>query len=189
MNDIEVSKLSRRDLLEILLDVEMENEALLKDQSRLRQQIIDLEDELQKKDSGFSEAGAQAAQAAALLQEARAAADNVAASQRENQAAQEQRFQEWERRLKEREIWLSHQEDQVVADAKRRADQILADAGRSADEMLRRAEQAASGTEERAASSAEKILKRAQQDSNAFWEDMNDLLKKRMEAEGGSNGR
>ena len=48
MNDIEVSKLSRRDLLEILLDVEMENEALLKDQSRLRQQIIDLEDELQK---------------------------------------------------------------------------------------------------------------------------------------------
>lgn len=210
MTDVQVSQLTRRDLLKILLDVEMENEALMKDQSALRQQVIDLEGELQKQDSGMADAGIQAA---ALLQEARTAADNAAASQREALAAQEQRLKEWEQHLQERETWLKQQEEksariledadneavarmqeanryaqEVIDDAKRQADQTLAEAGKAASELIRRAEKAASGTEEQAANNAEKILQRAQQDSNAFWQDMNELLKRRLQSEGGSNG-
>ena len=135
MTDVQVSKLTRRDLLEILLDVEMENEALIKDQSGLRQQIMDLEDELQKQNSGMSDAGMQAA---ALLQEARTAADTAAASQREALAAQEQRLKEWELHLQEREAWLKQQEEQsarILEDADNEAVARMQEANRYAQEM------------------------------------------------------
>ena len=74
-------------------------------------------------------------------------------------------------------------------DAKRKADQTLADAGKAAAELIRRAEKAASGTQEQANSHAEKIIQRAQEDSDAFWQDMNELLKKRLQTEGGADGR
>ena len=96
MTDKEVSKLSRKDLLEFLLDAQTENETLRKERSDLRKQLKEMEEDLIKAKASVSDTDRQAV---LLLQEARVAADNAATSQREHQAAQEQRLQEWELRL------------------------------------------------------------------------------------------
>ena len=107
MTDVQVSKLSRRDLLEILLAVETDNNALQQELSELREQLQQLKQDQERNDSGLADAGIQAA---TLLQEARTAADAAAARQREALTEKEQRLQEWERRLQERETWLKQQE-------------------------------------------------------------------------------
>ena len=108
MTDKEVSKLSRKDLLEFLLDAQTENETLRKERSDLRKQLKEMEEDLIKAKASVSDTDRQAV---LLLQEARVAADNAATSQREHQAAQEQRLQEWELRLQERDGHLSDQEE------------------------------------------------------------------------------
>ena len=56
MTDKEVQKLSRKELLEFLLDAQTENEALRKDRSELRRQLKTREEELAKAREDLSQA-------------------------------------------------------------------------------------------------------------------------------------
>ena len=53
--------------------------------------------------------------------------------------------------------------------------------------VMRNAEEAARKTEEKASADAELMLQRAQEDSNAFWQDVNELLQKRLFSDGGAD--
>ena len=56
--------------------------------------------------------------------------------------------------------------------------------------VLRNAEDAAKAREEKAAADAEMILQHAKDDSDAFWQDVNELLQQQLFARGGSsNGK
>ena len=164
MTDKEVQKLNRKELLEFLLDAQTENEELRKDRSELRKQVRQLEEELSgireklsqtnaalsraKEDmvrvqDNSSDAGAQAA---AILQEARVAADNVANTQREANTAREQRLQEWELRLQQKDEFLIQKEagvKKLIAAADSEASRCIQEANDSADLTRRHAEEAA----------------------------------------------
>ena len=240
MTDKEVQKLNRKELLEFLLDAQTENEDLKQERSELRKQVRQLEEKLAdlrqelsmantalsraKEDmvrgkDNSSDAGAQAA---AILQEARVAADNVANTQREANAAREQRLQEWELRLQQKDEFLIQKEAGVkkliaaadseaarciqeandTADLTRRHAEEAAEGLRKASEaqaadtvrkaeaaaalVLHNAEEAARATEEKAAADAERMLQRAQEDSNAFWQDVTELIQQKLFSDGGT---
>ena len=224
MTDKEVQKLNRKELLEFLLDAQTENEELRKDRSELRKQVRQLEEELSgireklsqtnaalsraKEDmvrvqDNSSDAGAQAA---AILQEARVAADNVANTQREANTAREQRLQEWELRLQiaaaDSEASRCIQEANDSADLTRRHAEEAAERLRKTSEaqaadtvrkaeaaaalVLHNAEEAARATEEKAAADAELMLQRAQEDSNSFWQDVTELIQQKLFSNGGT---
>ena len=171
MTDKEVQKLNRKELLEFLLDAQTENEELRKDRSELRKQVRQLEEELSgireklsqtnaalsraKEDmvrvqDNSSDAGAQAA---AILQEARVAADNVANTQREANTAREQRLQEWELRLQQKDEFLIQKEagvKKLIAAADSEASRCIQEANDSADKTRRQADEAAAETIRRA---------------------------------------
>ena len=205
MTDKEVSKLNRRDLLELLLEVQTENETLrlncvnlTRQADELREKLTQKEDELRRAKGGSAGAGWQAA---ALLKEARETADSVAATQREQHAAQDQLLQERDMRLREREDYLNRQEVQLNQrshEVRSEAERILAEARQSAAEIrrkaetdaatrthgaeeaasetLRKAREAAARTEQDAAALAERLIRQAQEDSDAFWKDVNTAL-------------
>ena len=52
--------------------------------------------------------------------------------------------------------------------------------------ILRNAEAAARATEKKAASDAERILQHAQEDSDSFWQDVTELLQKKLFSDGGA---
>ena len=240
MTDKEVQKLNRKELLEFLLDAQTENEDLKQERSELRKQVRQLEEKLAdlrqelsmantalsraKEDmirgkDNSSDAGAQAA---AILQEARVAADNVANTQREANAAREQRLQEWELRLQQKDEFLIQKEagvKKLISAADSEAARCIQEANDSADltrrhaqeaaEKLRKtaeaqaadtvrkaeaaaalvlhnAEEAARATEEKAAADAERMIQRAQEDSNAFWQDVTELIGKKLFPDGGT---
>ena len=230
MTDKEVQKLNRKELLEFLLDAQTENEELRKDRSELRKQVRQLEEELSgireklsqtnaalsraKEDmvrvqDNSSDAGVQAA---AILQEARVAADNVANTQREANTAREQRLQEWELRLQQKDELLIAaadseasrciQEANDSADLTRRHAEEAAERLRKTSEaqaadtvrkaeaaaalVLHNAEEAARATEEKAAADAELMLQRAQEDSNSFWQDVTELIQQKLFSNGGT---
>ena len=56
MTDVQVSKLSRRDLLEILLAVETDNNALQQELTELREQLQQLKQDQERNDSGLADA-------------------------------------------------------------------------------------------------------------------------------------
>ena len=199
MTDKEVSRLNRKELLEFLLDAQTENEALRKERSDLSKQIKQLEEDLAKARTSVTDIDRQAA---LLLQEARFAADNAVSSQKEHQAAQEQRMQEWELRLRERDRRLNEQEEaarrllsaveteasRTRQDASDSAEEVRRSAAESAAETLRRAEESASqilkkaqeeaaAVEAKAAADAETILRRAKEDSDCFWQDVTERLR------------
>ena len=209
MTDKEVSKLNRRDLLELLLDTQTENETLQQRCAELSQQAASMQAALRQAEEEMRRLkGASAStdwQATALLKEARETADSVAASQREQHAAQSELLQEREKRLQEREDYLNRQEvllNQRLRDAGQEAERILAEARQSASETrhtaesealavtrnaeaaasetLREAREAAARTEQDAASLAERLLRQAQEDSDAFWQDVNAALLKQV---------
>lgn len=198
MTDREVSKLNRRDLLELLLEAQTENDTLRNSCDELKQQAASLSEALQKSEDELRRAKGVSAsadwQATALLKEAREAADSVAATQREQHVALEQLLQEREKRLQEREDYLNRQEVQLnqrSGEARQEADRILAEARqaaletrRSAEEAaaetLRQAREAAAHTEQDAAALAERLLHQAREDSDAFWRDVNEALKKQV---------
>ena len=62
MTDVQVSKLNRRDLLEILLAVETENDALQQELNDLRRQLRDLKEDQEKSDSGMTDLQKRSAQ-------------------------------------------------------------------------------------------------------------------------------
>ena len=205
MTDREVSKLNRRDLLELLLETQTENETLQKNCEDLKKQLVVLRDALRQNEDELRRAKGVSAsadwQATALLKEARETADSVAATQREQHVAQEQLLQEREKRLQEREDYLNRQEMQLsrrLREAAQEAERILAEARqtaaetrrtaeadavartRSAEEAaadtLRQAREAAARTEQDASALAERLLQHAQEDSDAFWQDVNAAL-------------
>ena len=204
MTDKEVQKLNRKELLEFLLDAQTENEELRKDRSELRKQLRQLEEELagvreelslanaarsRAKDDmvrvqdNSSDAGVQAA---AILQEARVAADNVANTQREANAAREQRLQEWELRLQQKDEFLIQKEagvKKLIAAADSEASRCIQAA---AALVLHKDEEAARATEEKAAADAELMLQRAQEDSNSFWQDVTELIQQKLFSNGGT---
>ena len=207
MTDKEVSKLNRRDLLELLLEVQTENESLRISCANLTRQAEELREKLtHAEDEARRAKGASASadwQATALLKEAREAADSVAATQREQHAAQDQLLQEREKRLQEREDYLNRQEvqlnqrthevhsetERLLAEARQTAAEIRRSAEvdasartRSAEEAaaetLRKAREAATRTEQDAATLAERLIRQAQEDSDTFWQDVNAALLK-----------
>ena len=205
MTDKEVQRLGRRELLEFLLEAREENDALLRERDELRS----LRDALQQERDGLlaevqklrSDPGTPKyspedvnERAAVLLQEARAAADNVMESRRAQQEAKEQHLQEWERRLQDRDALLSEKErraredrisqeaqiQRVLSDARREATQTPQSAEAEAARTLKRAAEQASQIELRAEQDAELLLQHAQEDSNSFWQDVTELLQKRI---------
>ena len=240
MTDREVQKLNRKELLEFLLDAQTENETLKQERSELRKQVRQLEEkladfreELSTANTALSRAKEEmvrvkdnssdaGAQAAVILQEARVAADNVANTQREANAAREQRLQEWELRLQQKDEFLAQKEAGVKklitaadseatrciqeandsADLTRRHAEEAAEALRKTSEaqaedtvrkaeaaaalVLRNAEEAARAAGEKAAADAELILQRAQEDSNAFWQDVTELIRQKLFSDGGT---
>ncbi len=207
MTDKEVQRLGRRELLGFLLEAREENDALLLERDELRQardtlqqERDDLFAEVQKLRSG-SESPTYSPEdinerAAVLLQEARAAADEVMESRRGQQEAKEQHLMEWERRLKDREIQLNDQE-QRLSEQRENLDQLsqklLAEAHNAAmllrkqaedesAEILKSARSAAALTEKDAVDQAELLLRRAQEDSDGFWQDVSALLQKKLDA-------
>ena len=240
VTDKEVQKLNRKELLEFLLDAQTENEELRKDRSELRKQVRQLEEELSgireklsqtnaalsraKEDmvrvqDNSSDAGVQAA---AILQEARVAADNVANTQREANAAREQRLQEWELRLQQKDELLLQKEagvKKLIAAADNEASRCIQEANDNAERVRRQAEEAAEelrkaseaqaaeairqaeeaaalvlhnaedaarATEKKAAADAELMLQRAEEDSDAFWQDVTELIRKQFASDGGT---
>ena len=240
MTDKEVQKLNRKELLEFLLDAQTENEDLQQERSELRRQVRQLEEKLADLRQELSMANAAlsrakedmvrgkdnssdaGAQAAVILQEARVAADNVANTQREANAAREQRLQEWELRLQQKDEFLIQKEAGVkklistadsetarcIQEAKDSADLTRRHAEEAAEKLrktaeaqaadtvrkaeaaaalvLHNAEEAARATEEKAAADAERMIQRAQEDSNAFWQDVTELIGKKFFPDGGT---
>ena len=152
------------------------------------------EDLVREKDYS-SDAGAQAA---VILQEARVAADNVANTQREANAAREQRLQEWELRLQSRciqeandsaDLMRRHAEESAE-ELRKTSEAQAADTVRKAEAaaalVLHNAEEAARAAEEKAAADAEPMLQRAQEDSNSFWQDVTELIQQRLFSDGGT---
>ena len=209
MTDKEVSKLNRRDLLELLLETQTENESLRTDCEALKQQVSSLTEALEKSEDALRRANAVSAsadwQATTLLKEARETADSVAATQREQHVALEQLLQEREKRLQEREDYLNRQEVQLnqrTGEVRQEAERILAEARQTAletrrsaetdaaarirsaedaaSDKLRQAREAAARTEQDAAALAERLMHQAQEDSDAFWRDVNEALKKQI---------
>ncbi len=237
VTDKEVQKLNRKELLEFLLDAQTENESLRKERSELRKQEQQLEEELARIREELSHARAELSraqedivrtkgnpsdagvQAAVILQEARVAADNEAGTQREANAAREQRLQEWELRLQQKDELLLQKEVGVkkllaaadlessrciqeasssAAETHRQAEELrkaseaqAADTIRKAEAaaalVLHNAEEAARKAEEKAAADTELMLRRAQEDSDAFWQDVTELLQKRLFSDGGTD--
>lgn len=132
--------------------------------------------------------------AAMLLAEARATAEDVVESRRVQHSAIEMRLQEWERRLQDRDELLSEKErraredrisqeaqiQRVLSDARREATQTLQSAEAEAARTLKRAAEQASQIELKAEQDAEQLLQHAQEDSNSFWQDVTELLQKRI---------
>ena len=67
------------------------------------------------------------------------------------------------------------------------AEDLGADVDEAAIAAAAAAEEAARKTEEKASADAELMLQRAQEDSNAFWQDVNELLQKRLFSDGGAD--
>ena len=163
--------------------LESELQRTVKDASNLREQL--------SRRGSTEEVNERAAM---LLAEARATAEDVAESRRVQPSAIELRLQEWERRLQDREDLLSGKEQRaredrisqeaqiqrVLSDARREASQILQTAEAEASRTLRRASEQASQIELKAEQDAELLLQRAQEDSNCFWQDVTELLQKRI---------
>ena len=183
MTDKEVQKLSRKELLEFLLDAQTENEALRKDRAELRKQLRALEEELAVSREALSKANADlsrardgmalaeeapsdaGAQAAIILQEARMAADNVANTQREANAAKEQHLQEWERRLQQKDELLLQKEagvKKLIAAADSEASRCIQEAADSADETRRRAEETAEELRKTSEAQAAEAVRKAE---------------------------
>ena len=183
MTDKEVQKLSRKELLEFLLDAQTENEALRKDRAELRKQLRTLEEELAVSREALSKANADlsrardgmalaeeapsdaGAQAAIILQEARMAADNVANTQREANAAKEQHLQEWERRLQQKDELLLQKEagvKKLIAAADSEASRCIQEAADSADETRRRAEETAEELRKTSEAQAAEAVRKAE---------------------------
>ena len=184
MTDKEVSKLNRRDLLELLLETQTENETLQKNCEELKKQLVVLRDALKKSEDALRQnedelrraKGVSASadwQATALLKEARETADSVAATQREQHVAQEQLLQEREKRLQEREDYLNRQEMQLsrrLREAAQEAERVLAEARQTAAETRRTAEADAVARTRSAEEAAADTLRQA------FWQDVNAAL-------------
>ena len=207
MTDKEVQRLGRRELLEFLLEAREENDALLRERDELRslrdalpQERDGLLAEVQKlrSDPGTPKYSPEDVneRAAVLLQEARAAADNVMESRRAQQEAKEQHLQEWERRLRDREGQLNDQEQRLreqrdsldelsqklLAEAHSAAMLLRKQAEDESAEILKSARSAAALTEKDAVDQAELLLRRAQEDSDGFWQDVSALLQKKLDA-------
>ncbi len=163
MTDKEVSRLNRKELLEFLLDAQTENEALRKERSDLNRQVKQLEEDLAKARTSVSDTDRHAA---LLLQEARFAADNAATSQRETQAAYEQKYLEWERRLRERDRHLSEQEEaakKLVMAIETEVARTRQEAANSAEEIRTAAEADAEAIRHSAAQSAAETVRQAEE--------------------------
>ncbi|MCR5089002.1 MAG: hypothetical protein K6C08_05750 [Oscillospiraceae bacterium] len=196
MTDREVQKLSRRDLLALLLSVQEENEDLRKACEGLHRSREELRTELAAAKVSAQDASARAA---ALLQEARLTADDVQESRKALLEEREKKLNEMDLRLKQREEQLAAMELQHKAilnnaakeataklqQANASAAETLRQANEKADALVRQAQSTAARTEQEAAENAEKILRRAQEDSNSFWQDVSGLLQKQLDEQAG----
>ena len=193
MTDQEVQKLSRNDLLALLLEVQEENEALIAERDRLAERVQSLQAQLQTQQSEPVITAEDASdRAAELLKEARATADDMVESRRTAQRAVEQQLRERELRIRQREEQLHSLEAQqktlldaanrATLEQHRQAESSASDTLRLAREeaarILRDAEAEAARTTQKAAKEAELLLQRAQEDSNSFWEDITEQLRK-----------
>ncbi|MBQ9663874.1 MAG: hypothetical protein IJV40_12055 [Oscillospiraceae bacterium] len=164
LTDREVQKLNRRDLLTFLLEAQSENETLRRDRAALRKQVKELEEELARaREQSSADSDVQTA---AILQEARIAADDAAASQREAQAARDQRLQEWELRLQQREDLMNRQEEglkKLIAATDGEASRCLQDAEQHAANLRRSAEADAEAVKNSAADQAAETIRLAEQ--------------------------
>lgn len=80
----------------------------------------------------------------------------------------------------------SDQASETVRIAEASAAETIRKAEDAAAMILRNAEAAARATEKKAASDAERILQHAQEDSDSFWQDVTELLQKKLFSDGGA---
>ena len=163
MTDKEVQKLGRKELLELLLDAQTENEALRRERSGLRQQIKELEDEL---------AVARAARAAAVpvsvqpSPEQKQEAEAVDFSRFEELSARERQLLEREQRLWEREADLSREQEslkKLVSAANSEAGHLLQEAEEHAAQIRRAASEERLQLRERVESEISSSLRQAKE--------------------------
>lgn len=164
MTDKEVQKLNRKELLQFLLDAQTENESLRRDRSELRKQVRQLEEQLEEAKELRPDTEVQAA---AILQETPAAPDQNAETVRlrEAQVEQEQRLQDWELRLRQKENLLAQQEagvKKLIAAADGEAARYLQEASTNANETRRLAEESSAALRKSASDQASETVRSAE---------------------------
>ena len=183
VTDKEVQKLNRKELLEFLLDAQTENESLQKDLAELRRQVRQLEEELASSREELSHTSAElsraqedivrakenasdsGAQAAVILSETGAVADDVPGSQREANAIREQRLKEWESRLQQKDELLTQKEagvKKLLAAADSESSRCIQEANSNALETRRQAEEAAEALRKASEAQAADTIRQAE---------------------------
>ncbi len=183
VTDKEVQKLNRKELLEFLLDAQTENESLQKDLAELRRQVRQLEEELASSREELSHTSAElsraqedivrakenasdsGAQAAVILSETGAVADDVPGPQREANAVREQRLKEWESRLQQKDELLAQKEagvKKLLAAADSESSRCIQEANSNALETRRQAEEAAEALRKASEAQAADTIRQAE---------------------------
>ncbi len=181
MTDKEVQKLSRNDLLRMLLDAQLENEALIRERTALQEQLAALKRELDEERSKPAPLIRLSEEKTEILPVSQPGLTEEALQQRE------QRLQQREDRLnalEARQRTLFDAASREVFDRRQQIDSNAAEALIKAEEDARRirdeAKAFAAQTEQDALDRAELILQRAQEDSNHFWQDVTEQLQKQL---------
>ena len=183
VTDKEVQKLNRKELLEFLLDAQTENESLQKDLAELRRQVRQLEEELASSREELSHTSAElsraqedivrakenasdsGAQAAVILSETGAVADDLPGPQREANAVREQRLKEWESRLQQKDELLAQKEagvKKLLAAADSESSRCIQEANSNALETRRQAEEAAEALRKASEAQAADTIRQAE---------------------------
>ncbi len=190
MTDKEVQKLNRKDLLELLLDAQSENEALRRERSELRKEVEVLEEELAVAKAARSTAAAavpaaEPASPPAALQEEAAWSPRFDLGLFEDLDSREKELREREQRLWDRESHVAREEASVkkllsaanseaghlLQDAEDRAEQKRRAAEDESARLLSSAESEVSGILQEAKRKAEEMVRKAESSAAVILRD------------------